>query len=112
MGQKRSAFLRRCLDRAKSTPNIDTANATRSSIASQAGASKESRSSRESIKNSNTFPEPPWYLPTGTGHYTRNPDYFENLHLVGIFLGVPDMNKETTGYIAEGPIQKREKTLG
>jgi hypothetical protein len=28
--------------------------------------------------------------------YTRNPDYFENLHLVGIFLGVPDMNKETT----------------
>src|SRR6266446_1834096 len=59
MDQKRSAFLRRCLDRAKSTPNIDTANATRSSIASQAGASKESRSSRESIKNSNTFPEPP-----------------------------------------------------
>src|SRR6516225_4075 len=42
------------------------------------------------------------YLPTGTGHYTRNPDYFENLHLLGIFLGVPDMNKETTGYVAEG----------
>ncbi len=52
------------------------------------------------------------YLPTGTGHYTRNPDYFENLHLVGIFLGVPDMNKETTGYVAEGEIQESEKTLG
>src|SRR5215470_6730084 len=39
------------------------------------------------------------HLPTGTGHYTRNPDYFENLHLVGIFVGVPDMNKETTGYV-------------
>ena len=52
------------------------------------------------------------YLPTGTGHYTRNPDYFENLHLVGIFLGVSDMNKETTGYVAEGEIQENEKTLG
>jgi quercetin dioxygenase-like cupin family protein len=52
------------------------------------------------------------YLPTGTGHYTRNPDYFENLHLVGIFLGVPDMDKETTGYAAAGEIQEVEKTLG
>jgi quercetin dioxygenase-like cupin family protein len=52
------------------------------------------------------------YLPTGTGHYTRNPDYFENLHLIGIFLGVPDMNKETTGYVAVGPIEESEKTLG
>jgi hypothetical protein len=32
--------------------------------------------------------------------------------LVGIFLGVPDMNKETTGYVAEGEIQENEKTLG
>src|SRR6478736_4020523 len=59
MDRKRSAFSRQCLDHAKSTQNIDTANAMRLSIASQAGASKESRSSRESIKNSNTFPEPP-----------------------------------------------------
>ena len=26
---------------------------------------------------------------SGVGHYTRNPDYFENLHLIGIFVGVP-----------------------
>ena len=39
------------------------------------------------------------HLPLGVGHYTRNPDYFENLHLVGIFVGVPNMDKETTGYV-------------
>ena len=43
------------------------------------------------------------HLPRGVGHYTRNPDYFENLHLVGIFVGVPNMDKETTGYVSLGP---------
>ncbi len=33
-------------------------------------------------------------LPRGVGHCTRNPDYFENLHLVGIFVGVPNMDKD------------------
>jgi len=51
------------------------------------------------------------HLPTGTGHYTRNPDYFENLHLIGIFVGVPDMNKETTGYETIGNIEDSDKTL-
>lgn len=51
------------------------------------------------------------YLPAGRGHYTRNPDYFENLHLLGIFLGVPNMDKETTGYVSEGEIRDDEKTI-
>jgi oxalate decarboxylase/phosphoglucose isomerase-like protein (cupin superfamily) len=51
------------------------------------------------------------HLPVGVGHYTRNPDYFENLSLVGIFVGVPDMNKETTGYVSLGPITDAEKTI-
>jgi len=41
----------------------------------------------------------------------RNPDYFENLHLIGIFVGVPDMNKETTGYVSLGSITDAEKTV-
>jgi quercetin dioxygenase-like cupin family protein len=51
------------------------------------------------------------HLPAGVGHYTRNPDYFENLHLVGIFVDVPNMNKETTGYVSLGPITDAEKTV-
>jgi quercetin dioxygenase-like cupin family protein len=51
------------------------------------------------------------YLPKGTGHYTRNPDHFDNLHLIGIFLGVPDMDKETTGYESCGEIKDEERVL-
>lgn len=51
------------------------------------------------------------HLPAGTGHYTRNPDYFETLHLLGIFVGVPDMNKATTGYELLGPITDADKTI-
>jgi quercetin dioxygenase-like cupin family protein len=51
------------------------------------------------------------YLPAGRGHYTRNPDYFENLHLLGIFLGVRNMEKDTTGYIALGDIEDSEKVV-
>lgn len=51
------------------------------------------------------------YLPKGTGHYTRNPDYFENLFLIGIFLGVPNMDKETTGYESCGEIAEEERAL-
>jgi len=57
------------------------------------------------------FPGMTLHLPTGVGHYTRNPDYFENLHLIGIFVGVPDMNKETTGYFSLGSITEAEKTV-
>ena len=52
------------------------------------------------------------HLPTDTGHDRRNPYNFENLHLVGIFVGLPDMDKKTTGYGAEGPTLESEKTLG
>src|SRR3972149_690922 len=38
------------------------------------------------------------YIPKGVSHYTRNLDYFKNLELIGIFLGVPNMDKDTTGY--------------
>ena len=51
------------------------------------------------------------HLPRDVGHYTRNPDYFENLHLVGIFVGVPNMDKETTGYVSLGPITDLEKRV-
>jgi quercetin dioxygenase-like cupin family protein len=51
------------------------------------------------------------YLPRGTGHYTRNPDYFDNLLLIGIFLGVADMDKKTTGYESCGEITEEEKVL-
>ncbi len=51
------------------------------------------------------------YLPKGTGHYTRNPEYFENLFLLGIFLGVGDMDKATTGYESLGEIHESEMTL-
>ncbi|HZP21641.1 MAG TPA: cupin domain-containing protein [Bauldia sp.] len=51
------------------------------------------------------------HLPKGVGHYTRNPDYFENLHLVGIFVGVHDMRKETTGYVSLGEITPAEMTV-
>ena len=51
------------------------------------------------------------YLPKGTGHYTRNPDYFDNLFLIGIFLGVGDMDKITTGYKTLGEIKEKEMTL-
>jgi oxalate decarboxylase/phosphoglucose isomerase-like protein (cupin superfamily) len=51
------------------------------------------------------------HLPRGVGHYTRNPDYFENLHLVGIFVGVPNMDKETTGYVSLGAIIDGEKRV-
>ena len=51
------------------------------------------------------------HLPRGVGHYTRNPDYFENLHLIGIFVGVPNMDKETTGYVSLGPITDAEKRV-
>jgi quercetin dioxygenase-like cupin family protein len=51
------------------------------------------------------------YLPKGTGHYTRNPDNFDNLLLIGIFPGVPDMDKKTTGYESCGDITEEEKVL-
>ncbi len=51
------------------------------------------------------------HLPKGTGHYTRNPDYFENLELIGIFVGVPNMDKKTTGYTSKGKVLSREKTI-
>jgi quercetin dioxygenase-like cupin family protein len=51
------------------------------------------------------------HMPTGVGHYTRNPDYFENLHLLGIFVGVPDMLKETTGYKTIGDIRPEEMKI-
>jgi len=51
------------------------------------------------------------YLPVETGHYTRNPDYFEDLFLIGIFLGVPDMDKKTTGYESCGEILEKEMVL-
>lgn len=51
------------------------------------------------------------YLPKGTAHYTRNPDYFENLELIGIFLGVPNMDKDTTGYESRGEVLSHEKVI-
>ena len=51
------------------------------------------------------------HLPKGTAHYTRNPDYFQPLELIGIFLGVPNMDKKTTGYRSRGKILKHEKTI-
>jgi cupin superfamily acireductone dioxygenase involved in methionine salvage len=51
------------------------------------------------------------HLPKGTAHYTRNPDYFENLELIGIFIGVPNMDKKTTGYRSKGKVLKSEKTI-
>ena len=57
------------------------------------------------------FPGMTLHLPTGVGHYTRNPDYFEHLLLIGIFVGVPDMNKETTGYVSLGSITDADKTV-
>ena len=51
------------------------------------------------------------HLPKGTGHYTRNPDYFENLELIGIFVGVPNMDKKTTGYRSKGKVLEREKVI-
>jgi quercetin dioxygenase-like cupin family protein len=51
------------------------------------------------------------HLPKGTAHYTRNPDYFENLELIGIFIGVPNMDKKTTGYRSKGKVLKAEKVI-
>lgn len=51
------------------------------------------------------------HMPTGVGHYTRNPDYFENLHLLCIFVGVHDMQKTTTGYVTIGDIEESEMTI-
>jgi quercetin dioxygenase-like cupin family protein len=51
------------------------------------------------------------HLPKGTAHYTRNPDYFQNLELIGIFLGVPNMEKKSTGYRSRGKIRKSEKVI-
>jgi quercetin dioxygenase-like cupin family protein len=51
------------------------------------------------------------HLPKGTAHYTRNPDYFENLELIGIFLDVPNMDKKTTGYKSKGKVLKSEKVI-
>lgn len=51
------------------------------------------------------------HLPKGTGHYTRNPDHFDNLELIGIFLGVSNMDKETTGYQSKGEVFDHEKVI-
>jgi hypothetical protein len=51
------------------------------------------------------------HLPKGTAHYTRNPDYFEKLELIGIFLGVPNMDKRTTGYKSKGKVLSHEKVI-
>lgn len=49
------------------------------------------------------------YLPKGVGHYTRNLDSFESLELICIFTGVPNMDKETTGYESLGEILDHER---
>jgi len=49
------------------------------------------------------------YLQKGVGHYTRNLDYFNNLELIGIFVGVPDMKKKTTGYESKGKVLDHER---
>jgi hypothetical protein len=48
-------------------------------------------------------------LPKGVGHYTRNLDNFESLELIGIFTGVSNMDKETTGYESLGEILDHER---
>lgn len=51
------------------------------------------------------------YVPKGVSHYTRNLDKFDKLELLGIFLGVPNMEKITTGYESRGEVFDCEKVL-
>lgn len=51
------------------------------------------------------------YVPKGEPHWTRNLDYFQPLILIGIFSGVNNMDKKTTGYESLGEILPGEMKL-
>jgi len=51
------------------------------------------------------------YVPKGVAHYTRNLDYFEPFVCIGIFPGISNMDKNTTGYETMGEISLKDRVL-